>query len=313
MRLLDKGRATLNNSTISRDAGGYHISIQVDVLRPQVNHKVSQPDSRIGIDLGTRCFAVIADNTGKILQRVKHPRPLKHALRELRRLQRKLARAEKDSNRRKELKLQLQKAHAHVANVRRDFIHRLTSDLAKTHGLIVIEDLNVKGMMRKNKCPGGRARRRALADAALGEFRRQLTYKCQWYGSKLVVADRWFPSSQICHVCEHRQKNDWSAEWTCNRCGITHDRDENAAINLARYVPLADGEWVLEGAQSSCGCGPCTVRHGERLREGKTESVESPCEKASSDTSSDVSSAADPVMREPLVGNPGRGSSESNV
>ena len=155
------------------------------------------------------------------------------ALKTLRRLQRKLARSRRvnpdGSNRQTALRLLISQTHADVAAVRRDAMHKLTTRLAKTHGVIVIEDLNVKGMMKKSGLPGGRARRRALADAALGEFRRQLTYKTKWYGSELIIADRWFPSSQTCHVCHHRQKIKWAAKWTCGECGSVHDRDDNAA------------------------------------------------------------------------------------
>ena len=101
-----------------------------------------------------------------------------------------------------------------------------------------------------------------------------MAYKCEWYGSELIVADRWFPSSQTCHACRHRQKIKWAAMWTCDGCGSVHDRDDNAAINLAQYEPDPKGGWVLSGPQSGCGCGVCPPGgRTERLRGDETDSI----------------------------------------
>jgi putative transposase len=89
---------------------------------------------------------------------------------------------------------------------------------------------------------GARSRRRGLSDSALGETRRQLAYKATWYGSRLVVADRWYPSSKTCHACGHAQDIGWDEHWTCTGCGASHQRDDNAAVNLARYEPPATGD-----------------------------------------------------------------------
>ena len=113
--------------------------------------------------------------------------------------------------------------------------HVLTTRLAKTHGRIVVEGLDAAGMLRQKGLPGARARRRGLSDAALGTPRRHLSYKAGWYGSQLVVADRWFPSSKTCHVCEHVHDIGWDEKWQCGSCSASHHRDDNAAINLARY------------------------------------------------------------------------------
>jgi putative transposase len=97
-------------------------------------------------------------------------------------------------------------------------------------------------MLRQKGLAGARARRRGLSDSALGEGRRQLAYKTGWYGSRLIVADRWFPSSKTCHACGHVQDIGWAEHWTCNGCGARHQRDDNAAINLARYEPSCAGD-----------------------------------------------------------------------
>ncbi len=269
-RLVNKDLAQIKAATVTEEADGFYVSLQTDLCRPQRHHQPAQPESKIGIDLGTRKFAVIAAVDGTILERVEHPEPLKAALKKLRRLQRSYARSRTQnpdgSNRQTILKHQISRTHADIKAIRRDFMHKLTTRLAKTHGTIVIEDLNVKGMLRKAEGCGGQRRRREMADAALGEFRRQITYKCGWYRSTLILADRWFPSSQLCHVCGHRQKLSSAETWTCHECTSTHDRDDNAAINLARYVPNPEGGWTQEGAQQSCGC----AAYAKRLRGSKT-------------------------------------------
>jgi putative transposase len=122
-----------------------------------------------------------------------------------------------------------------VAGIRGHHLHVLTTGLAKTHGEIVVEGLGAAAMLRQKGLAGARARRRGLSDSALGEARRQLGYKTGWYGSRLVVADRWYPSSKTCHACGHVQDIGWGEYFTCVGCGTGHQRDDNAAINLARY------------------------------------------------------------------------------
>ena len=121
-----------------------------------------------------------------------------------------------------------------VADIRGCHIHRLTARLAKTHGEIVVEGLDAAGMLRQKGLTGARARRRGLSDSALGETRRQLGYKTGWYGSRLVIADRFYPSSKTCHACGHAQDIGWAGHWSCAGCGTAHQRDDNAAVNLAR-------------------------------------------------------------------------------
>jgi putative transposase len=141
-----------------------------------------------------------------------------------------------------------------VANVRKHAIHVFTTNLAKTHGTVVVEGLDTAGMLRQKGLPGARARRRGLADGALGEIRRQLRYKCAWYGATLIEADRFFPSSKTCHGCGHVQDIGWSERWECDACGAAHQRDDNAAINLARWASLGSvGAPVKRGAKRETG------------------------------------------------------------
>jgi putative transposase len=200
------------------------------------------PGSRVGVDVGVRVLATVADSHGTLIQRVPNPRPLETALRELRRLSRERSRRTRGSRRYLQTRQKIARLHRRVGCIRSHHIHVLTTGLAKTHGEIVVEGLNAAGMLRQKGLPGARARRRGLSDAALGETRRQLAYKTGWYGSRLIIADRWYPSSKTCHTCGRVQEIGWGENWTCTGCGTRHQRDDNAAINLARYEPPPAGD-----------------------------------------------------------------------
>jgi putative transposase len=154
--------------------------------------------------------------------------------------------------------------------------------LAKTHGRIVVEGLSAAGMLRQKGLSGARVRRRGLSDAALATPRRHLSYK-GWYGSRLVVADRWFRSSKTCHACGHVQDIGWAEHWQCAACSASHQRhDDNASINLARYENIVSvvgpvGAAVKRGADRKTRigrAGGCEARKktgypdGEHRRDG---------------------------------------------
>jgi putative transposase len=136
--------------------------------------------------------------------------------------------------------MDLAKVHARIRNIRVDCLHKLTTHLVLNNIAIAIEDLNVKGMM-KNRCLS-----RHIMDQSFYEFRRQLTYKCQLYGSKLYIADRFYPSSRLCNACN--EKNTMltlkDRNWICS-CGAEHDRDINAAINLERIIGTVSSTGAL--------------------------------------------------------------------
>jgi putative transposase len=136
------------------------------------------------------------------------------------------------SNNGQKAQVKIARLHKKIANIRKDTLHKLTTLLAKNHGVIVIEDLNVSGMMALHKLAA------SVADMGLFEFRRQLTYKCELYGSKLVIADRWFPSSKICSNCGTKKETLCLSErvFECSHCGFVIDRDLNAAVNLSKTV-----------------------------------------------------------------------------
>ena len=237
-RLLAKGQARILAVTVSRKGTRLIAAFRVLVQRPQ-QPRVATPDSRVGVDVGVRVLATIADRHGEVIERVPNPRPLEAALRELRHLSRRKSRRSKGSRRYSETTQQISRLHRRVADIRGHHIHCLTTRLAKTHGEIVVEGLDAAGMLRQKGLAGARARRRGLSDSALSEPRRQLSYKTRWYGSQLTIADRWYPSSKTCHTCGRVQNIGWAEHWTCSPadggCGVTHQRDDNAAINLARY------------------------------------------------------------------------------
>jgi putative transposase len=233
-RLLAKGRARILAVTVSRKGTRLIAAFRVLIQRP-VQPRVALPASRVGVDVGVRVLATVASSDGEVLQRVPNPRPLETALGELRHLCRERSRRTRGSRRYTETRRKISRLHRRIAGIRGHHLHVLTTGLAKTHGEIVVEGLDAAAMLRQKGLAGARARRRGLSDSALGETRRQLAYKTGWYGSRLIIADRWYPSSKTCHACGHVQDIGWHEHWTCAGCGTGHQRDDNAAINLARY------------------------------------------------------------------------------
>ena len=233
-RLIAKDRARVLAITVRRNGTRLDASVRVLVQRPQ-QPKVAHPGSRVGVDVGVRRLATIANQDGTVVEQVPNPRPLEAAVKELRHVSRARSRCTKGSRRYRERTTEMSRLHRRVNDVRTHHLHCLTTRLAQTHGRIVVEGLDAAGMLRQKGLPGARARRRGLTDAALGTPRRHLAYKTGWYGSALVIADRWFPSSKTCHDCGHVQDIGWDQKWQCDRCSVTHHRDDNAAVNLARY------------------------------------------------------------------------------
>lgn len=211
----------VKNVRITRQASRWFISFKIDA---EVKHTRKQREA-IGVDLGIKSLAVCSDGT--VFENAKAYRRLK---RKVAHLQRAVSRKVKGSNNRKKAVKYLALLHYRISCIRKDTIHKLTSWLAKNHSTIVIEDLNVSGMLRNHRLAN------AIADAGLYECRRQLEYKTQLYGSQLIVADRWFPSSQICSNCGFRQKMPLKERtYHCPKCGIEIDRDLNASIKCDSF------------------------------------------------------------------------------
>jgi IS605 OrfB family transposase len=240
-RRLEQGSARILAATISRRADRWFVSFTVEVERtiPASNSQ----SSVVGVDVGVRHLAVLS--TGAT---VPNPRALESSLRKLRRLNRQLARRRLGSRRRNRTQRRLARTYARAANLRRDALHKLTTVLATQHGTVVVEQLNVAGMVRNRRLA------RAIADTGMAQLRRQLTYKTTWYGCRLVVADRFYPSSKTCSACGWVKAKLTLAERTfcCEACGLRIYRDLNAARNLAKLVEsVAQSGWETRNARGA--------------------------------------------------------------
>ncbi|CAN5445227.1 IS607 family element RNA-guided endonuclease TnpB [soil metagenome] len=252
-RRVEQGSARILRATCTRDAGGrWHVAFTVEVTR-QVGPPahVTRHRTAVGVDLNLGDL-VAATADGREVLRVQAPRGLRDAQKRLGRLQRKAARQQRGSNRRRRTMTAIGRTHARAADVRRDVLHKVTTTLAQTYPTVVIEDLGVAGMSRRKTGLGARGRgfNRAILDAGMGTVRRLLSYKTGWYGSELLVADRWYPSSKTCSSCSSRKPRLGLNErtYTCETCGVSLDRDLNAAINLAR---LASGPSTRSGREDA--------------------------------------------------------------
>lgn len=209
------------SAAVSRSADRWYVSITVDT--PDLHLPPAKNQGAVGVDLGVTRLATLS--TGETFA---GPRALGALLYRLKRVARSLSRKVKGSRNRFKAKLKLARMHARITHLRREGLHQLTTGLTRRFHTIGIEDLNVKGML------SNRHLARAIADMGFGELRRQLEYKTAWRGGQVVIADRWYPSSKICSGCSARLAELALAvrHWTCPGCGVLHDRDINAAINL---------------------------------------------------------------------------------
>ena len=206
-------------ATVSREAKGWFVSITVEQERAD---PVAPAGPAIGIDLGVTHFATLSDGT-----LIDAPKPLRTALRKLRREQKALSRSQRNSAGRKRKVSRVARTYARVRAVRSDFLHKTSHRLATTHVAIGVESLNVAGMVRNRRLS------RAISDLGWSEFLRQLTYKTAWFGSTLVAADRFYPSTKTCSDCGTQVDVSLSQRtYACAACGLVLDRDLNAARNL---------------------------------------------------------------------------------
>ena len=206
--------------TVSKNSlNQYFASILVETT---VN-ELPKTGQTIGVDLGLKSFLVTSDN-----QEIENPRYFRKSQAQLKTAQRRLSKKQKGSNRRKKHKLKVAKIYQKAANQRSHFLHQVTNQLINENDVIVIEDLNVKGMIKNRKLA------KSISDASFAMFRQQLTYKCDWYGKELVIADRFYPSSKTCSCCGQVKKTLTLSQRTyaCDHCGLVIDRDLNASLNL---------------------------------------------------------------------------------
>ena len=225
-------KGLIKSATISKTATGKYF---ISILCEEEIFPLPKTNSNLGIDLGLENFAILS--TG---EKVENPRYLASLSKKLAKEQKVLSRrgllAKKkgvklsESSNYQKQKLKVARLHEKIANQRKDFLHKLSTNLIKNHDVICIEDLASRNLMKNHYLA------RAIGDASWNEFVRQLHYKADWYGKKIVTISRWFPSSQLCSSCgESSGKKPLSVrEWTCENCGTHHDRDINASLNILK-------------------------------------------------------------------------------
>jgi len=210
----------INNATISKTRSGkYFVSLSCEVevkTKPKTNKNV-------GIDLGIKEFATLSD--GVVFNNPKYHRKYEE---KLTREQRRFSKMKNGSSNREKQRVKVARIHEKIKNSRLDYIHKITTHLVDNYDVIVIEDLNVRGMVKNHKLA------KSISDASFYEFRRQLEYKCAWYGKELITISRWFPSSKTCSNCGYI-KDDLKLSdriYECEHCGLSIDRDLNASMNI---------------------------------------------------------------------------------
>ncbi|AUH47654.1 IS200/IS605 family element RNA-guided endonuclease TnpB [Enterococcus faecium] len=230
IKLHRQPKGIIKSATISRHSSGkYYISL----LCKEEVRELPKSNSAVGIDLGIIDFAILS--TGQKFDNNKFTSKMEKKLkREQRKLSRRALLAKQkginlfEARNYQTQKRKVARLHEKVMNQRTDFLNKLSTEMIKNHDIICIEDLNTKGMLRNHKLA------KSISDVSWSKFVTKLQYKADWYGRKIIKVDKWFPSSQICSECGHKdgKKSLEIREWTCPVCHTHHDRDINASINI---------------------------------------------------------------------------------
>lgn len=218
---IPQGRI-LNATILQEPNGHYYCSLCCTDIEFEQYPKTNK---NVGIDLGICDFAILSNGI-----KIDNPQFYEQSEQKLTRLQRELSRKTIGSSRWEKARLKVAKLQKHISNQRNDFLQKLTTTIVSNYDVIAMEDLDVKSMKETDS----KIRNKRVSDVSWSEFRRQLTYKSQWYGKELSVVDRYYPSSQICHICGHGdgKKLEDVRTWICPNCNSELDRDVNAAVNI---------------------------------------------------------------------------------
>lgn len=225
-------------AVVSRQGARWAVSIQVEMTDSEAAHPAA--GTTVGVDLGVSCLLALSQPLPDGTVKIPNPKAYRRNLRRIKRVQRRVGRQERlrrkaqarKSNRQARRETALRKLHHRVACIRKDAAHKTTTRVVNAFETVVLEDLNVSGMLKNHRSAGG------VADAAFAEIRRQFEYKAAACGGRIVLADRFFPSSKTCSACGYRLETLplGTRTWTCPECGCVHDRDLNAALNLEHLV-----------------------------------------------------------------------------
>jgi len=221
-KYLYKNKASIKSVTVIKTKSGKffaNILIDGDLLR----EVAPATKASIGIDLGIKSLLTLSDGTS-----IDNPKWIRTNEKKLKRLHKQLSKKVKGSNNRQKAKLRLAKTHEKIKNQKQDYLHNITTKIISENQVIVLEDLNVSGMMKNHKLA------KSIQELGLYEMRRQLKYKSEWYGRDLIFVDRFFASSKLCSCCGWKNINLKLSdrEFVCEKCGLVIDRDENATINI---------------------------------------------------------------------------------
>ncbi|MFJ2745388.1 RNA-guided endonuclease TnpB family protein [Streptomyces sp. NPDC087440] len=287
-RLVQRNQAVVQSVTVSRAGNRWYASVLAKVTQdiPNRSSRRQQSAGTVGVDLGVKVLAALSapirlPGHDRDLLLVPNPRHLRADTRRLAKAQRALSRTAKGSARRRKAARRVGVVHHRIGERRATYLHTITKQLSTGFATVAIEDLNVAGMTASARgtlaAPGKKVRQKAglnrsILDVSPAEFRRQLTYKTSWYGSRLAVCDRWFPSSKTCSACGWQNPRLTLADrvFTCGQCTLVIDRDLNAARNIAAHaVPVPPPGTAAPGrgeAQNARGAAtrPTTPRGGRQ-------------------------------------------------
>ena len=233
-RYLNQNKNKIKSGTLSKTkSGDYYFSILID--KPNKSLKKAK-NSMIGLDLGIKDFIITSE--GQTYENLKSKRNNQD---KLSRQHRDLSRKVKGSNHQKDARVRLAKTYEKLNNIKEYYLHHVTNQLLSENQTIVIEDLNVTGMLKNHRLA------RSIQELSLNRFKTMLMYKAEWYGREIIQVSRWFPSSKLCNCCGYKnvELTLKDREWTCPECNAHHDRDINAAINIQN-----EGERIKIGLSS---------------------------------------------------------------